>query len=66
MEIRTERNYKVIGLSETNTVKVQFRNGAISDTGMSPVDFGTWGLDPNEVRIVKRGLTKSGRNRRSR
>lgn len=65
MELR--RNYTVVGLSPRNTVEIRHhRTGTVSDTGLMPSEFGTWGLEPREIRIVKRGLTAGGRDRKQR
>jgi len=62
------RNYRVTRLSPQGTVVVEYLHpsGARveSDTGLQPTEYGTWGLDADEVAIVRRGLARSGRDRR--
>lgn len=63
----TSRNYRVLALSDRNTVIVEHpAYGTTSDTGLKPSEFGEWGLTPREVKILRSGKTRSGRDRNPR
>lgn len=57
------RNYRIVGLSDANTVIRQVDGQAPADSGEKPSAWGTWGLSRGEVAILRRGLTASGRDR---
>jgi len=57
------RNWKVVGLSPRNTVLLEIEGRVRVDSGEKPSEIGTWGLSRQEVRILRRGLTASGRDR---
>lgn len=61
----TRRNYRVVGLvpsGDVYVVEIERADGTHALDG-TPSEFGTWGLTPVERRIVRRGLTASGRDR---
>jgi hypothetical protein len=60
------RNWEVVGLSEGNTVITVDEIHGRHDTGNSPSEFGLWGLTPKEQKILRRGLTRSGQDRKPR
>ncbi len=57
-----ERNWRIIGLTSRNTVKIETENG-IHDSYEKPSEFGMGGLPPKEKAILRRGLTRSGTDR---
>lgn len=59
------RNWKLVGLSEQNTVITVDPIKGRHDTGDKPSEFGLWGLTPKERAIVRRGLTASGADRKT-
>ncbi len=64
--VETKRNYRVIGLVEdgdTYAVQIRKADGTLGLCG-SPREFGLWGLTPKERKIIRRGLTASGHDRK--
>lgn len=59
------RNYKIVGLSPSNTVVVEVTGERERrDTGIKPSGWGFFGLTRGEVAILRKGMTASGRDRR--
>lgn len=57
-----DRNYRVVAVTGGQVV-VELESGARLEAGR-PSCFGTWGLSRKEAAIVRRGLTRSGKDRR--
>ncbi len=62
----TKKTYEVVGLSEQGTVITVDAIKGRHDTGDRPSEFGLWGLTPKEQAILRRGMTRNGKDKRPR
>ena len=60
----TKRNYRVVGLTAHNTVITQVDGKPPQDSGESPSEAMVPWLRPGEKAILRRGLTRNGRDRK--
>ncbi len=58
------RNWRIVGLTPRNTVLREV-NGKTEDSGETPSEWGLQGMTPEECAILRRGLTRSGQDRRT-
>lgn len=60
----TRRNYRVVGLTPRNTVTTQADGKPPDDSGETPSEAMVPWLTPREKAILRRGLTRGGKDRR--
>ena len=61
-----QRNWEIVGLTVVDgRYEVVTRvNGVDRSSGFQPSHFGDWGLSRRELAILRKGMTKGGRDRR--
>lgn len=59
-----ERNYRIVGLTEHNTALVQIDGCPPHDSHEGPSEVWVSWLSPREKSILRRGMTRGGRDRR--